>query len=104
MSKQGYNLNPNYTSKVEIALPGLDATENVTRNLNMDDLQDNQRNNMILGRDILSKLITVLNFSDNTIRVNGCTYKGCTTPIKDVSRINFKVASNWLKQKIFWND
>ena len=35
---------------------------------------------------------------------NGGTYKGCASLIKEVSKINFKVASNWLKCKIFWND
>ena len=59
---------------------------------------------MILGRDILSEIKIDLHFCNNKIRVNGGTYKGCTAPMKDFSRINFDMSSDWLKYKIFWNE
>ena len=70
----------------------------------MDYSQYNHSYNMILGRDILYELRIDLSFSENTIMLNGGRYKGRTTPMKDVSKISFNVASNWLKEKIVQND
>ena len=38
---------------------------------------------MIIGRDLLLELKLDLCFSDYTIKVNGCAYKGCTAPTRD---------------------
>ena len=59
---------------------------------------------MIIGRDILFKIIIDLRFSDNTISGNGGMYKVYTSPIRDISRIDFNMTSNWIKDKIVWND
>ena len=70
----------------------------------MDYSQYNHSYNMILGCDILSELRIDLNLSENTIRVNGGRYKGRTNLMKDVSKISFNVASNWITEKIVQND
>ena len=49
---------------------------------------------MILGQDILSELKICLDFSDHMIKCNGGAYKGCTTPMKDISKINFAKTAN----------
>ena len=64
-------------------------------------LQVDHKYNMILGCDILSKLNIDLCFSDNKIRGNEGSYKGCKTQMKDVSKINFNASSNWIKDEIF---
>ena len=55
-------------------------------------LQGNHRYDMILGREIMSKLRIYLCFSNNKIRGNGGTYKGYTAPMKVVSNINFNAS------------
>ena len=54
----------------------------MTWNLYVDDLKDNHSYNIILGRDIMFKLIVYLRFSDNTVRGNGGMNKVCTPQIK----------------------
>ena len=44
-----------------------------------------------------------LYFSDNNIRVNEGAYKGCTSPMKKTSEINYNFSSEWLKDETFWN-
>ena len=55
-STQGGDFNTNYTSKVGIVLPELYATKIVMQTFHVDDLYGNNRHNIILGRDIWSKL------------------------------------------------
>ena len=57
---------------------------------------------MILGRDILSEINVDLCISGNIIRRNGCAYEGYTTPMKNVSKINFNASFDVLNDKIFW--
>ena len=83
---QGGDVITNYTRKVWIVLPELDETKIVTCNFYMDDLQVFHRYGIILGHDILSKLNMDLCFSNNTIRVNGFTYEGCTATNKYISK------------------
>ena len=49
----------------------------------------------------MSKIDIDLCLSDNTIGKNKGAYKGFTTPIKEVLKINFNFSSNWLKDKYF---
>ena len=67
-STQGCELNTNYTIKVKIAKPDMDAKKSVTWDFHVDDLQRTHRYETILGDYIFSKLNIDFCFS-NTIRV-----------------------------------
>ena len=94
---QGGEFNTNYKIGLEIVLPELDATKIIMCNFHVDYLQGPFRYKIILGNDVLSKLSIDFFFSGNTIRVNGGTYKGCTSPMKDISKFIFSFSSNWIK-------
>ena len=65
----------------------------------MDDLQGDHKYNMILGRDIFSKLQIYICLSYNTIIGNGGAYEGFTNPMKDMTNINFNASFAWLHEK-----
>ena len=87
---------------VEIVLPGLDETQSITWNLHVNDSKGKNRYDMILGRYILPELKGQIWFYDQTMRENGRTYKGYTTPMKDVSNINLNVPPDWINGEISW--
>ena len=60
----------------------------------MDDSQGNHRYDMIIWFDILSELKIDFSLSENKIRVNGVMYEGCTSPEKEISKINFNTPYN----------
>ena len=100
-SKQGIDFNNKFTIKVEIVLAELYLLKILMCNFHVDDLQGRHRYDMIIGCDILSELNIDLCFSYNTIRLNGGTHKGCTAPMKDVSKINVNVSSDCIKDESF---
>ena len=53
-------------------------------NFHVDDSQENARYDIILGRDVVPEIWIYLYISNYTIRGNGCEYKGCATPMKDI--------------------
>ena len=65
-------------------------TKSITWILHVDKSQGNHKYYMILGGEILSELKIALCFSNNTIRLNGGTYKGYMT------NINFSTLSERL--------
>ena len=73
-------------------------------NLHVDDSQGNNRYNMILVHDIFYKINMYLCLSNNTNRLNGGAYKGCTYQRKDVSKINYGVSSEWLNDESFGDE
>ena len=101
---QGGDFHMNYTSKVEIIIPKLDATKITTWNCPVDDPQVNHKYNMITRREILSKLQIYLRLSDNTIRLNQGAYEVCTDPVKKISDINFNTPSDDINEKSFQNE
>ena len=68
-------------------------------NIHVDDSNGNHTHYMILGHDISFKLRIDLCLFNNTIRVNEGTYKKCTTTMKEVSKINLNMSSNWFQDK-----
>ena len=68
----------------------------LTWNLYIDDSHGKHRYYMILGHDILSGLKIDLFLSYNKIRGNGSAYEGYTIPMKEASKMNFNVSSNWI--------
>ena len=52
------------------------------------------RYDIILGRDLLTVLGLDLKFSENVIIVREVPYKGCSSPIVDVSNYDFKSIIN----------
>ena len=52
---------------------------------------------IIIGCNIFSELNIDLFFSNNNSRENGGSYKGFTSTMKDISKINFNISSNWIK-------
>ena len=50
---------------------------------------------MILGRDLITSLVLDINFSYRVIIRGNGPYKGCSTPMVDVNKYNFK----YLKDK-----
>ena len=69
----------------------------------MDDGQVCQSNEMILGRELFSKLNIDLCSSDNNTRGNVGTYEGCNSPMKDGSKMIFNLSSNWFQYLRFWS-
>ena len=70
---------------MELVLPELHATNSMTWNFHVDDLQKHSRYDMIMGRDLLLELKLDLCFSNFTIKGNVGLYKGCTVPMKYLS-------------------
>ena len=62
----------------------------------MDELQGHYRCDMVLGSGIISKPKMDLCLTNNTARLTGGTYEGCTTPMKGTSKINFNFSSNFI--------
>ena len=62
----------------------------------MDDSQENNKCDMILGGEIFSELKIDLCFSNNTIRGNRGTYKGCTSTnkIREKYQLQFEILMN----------
>ena len=58
---------------------------------------------MILVHDILYKLNIDLCLSKNKIWGNGGYCERCKTPMKDISKTNFNMSSNFPNQKMFHN-
>ena len=69
----------------------------------MDNLQVNQKYNMILEREIFSELQIYLCFSNNKIRGRVGAYKVCTSPMKYVTDINFNMLYARIHEKCFHN-
>ena len=69
----------------------------VAWNFHVGDSQVNQRYNIIPGCDILYKLKLYLCLSANKNKGGGGAYKGCMSPMKEISKINFNTSYNWLK-------
>ena len=74
--------------------------KSITCNSLVDHLQGSHRYNMILGRDIFSKLKIYLCFSENTIRGGGGAYEVGTSPMKEIFNINAHILSYWNKKKL----
>ena len=53
---KGGNFTTNYTTKLKFTLPELDANKIVTWKCHVDDSDDNNRHDMIIGRDLLAAL------------------------------------------------
>ena len=56
---------------------------------------------MILERDIFLWINIDVCFSDNTSKINGVAYKGCTSPYKENSKIYFNLSPDWIKEKYY---
>ena len=60
---------------------------------------------MIIGQDLLLEIKLDLCFSDYTIKVNGCAYKGCTAPTRDPYDLcddaSFRNEEVWESEHIF---
>ena len=97
------DFNTNYIRILDILLPCLDLKKGVTLNLHMDDSQVTHRYDIILGYNIFSDLGTDLCFYNNTIRISGGVYEGCTAPMKTILKVNFKISYYLIKGKIFQN-
>ena len=102
-SKKGCRFNTNYTSKVEIVLSEIDAMKIRMQKFYMDDSQVCHRYEMIPLLNILPKLNIYLCLPNINIRENVGAYEGCTSPTKDVSKVNFNSSSNWTKENSFRN-
>ena len=63
---------------MELVLPELHATNRMTWNFHVDDLQKHSRYDMIMGRDLLLELKLDLCFYDCTIKGNVGAYEACT--------------------------
>ena len=68
-------------------------------NLHVDESLCNHRYAMMLGLDILYELRIDTHFSNNTVTRNGFLYRGFTDPMKDASKNNLNLSSNWIKDK-----
>ena len=75
----------------------LDPIKRVMWNFHVNNSQGNYGCDRMLVHDILSKLNIDFLFSENTIIEIGGVYKGFAAPQKDISKINFNAASNFLK-------
>ena len=73
------------------------------QNFHLDDLQGTHRYDMIIGRGLFLELNIGLCFCNNTILVDECTYKGCTSSMKETLEIILNFSSGWLKYLIFLN-
>ena len=80
-------------------IPELGAKKSVTWNFYMDDLQENSRYDMIIGRDLLLELKLDLCFSDYMIKGHGGAYKGCTAPMKDI--YNFCDDASFINEEVW---
>ena len=96
-STQGGDFNTKYTSKVENVMPGIDVKTIVIWNFHVGGWQITHRYDMILGRNIFYGLNINLCLPYNIIRVNIVSCIGCTSPMKNVSRINFESSSSWIE-------
>ena len=81
-STQWIGFNTNYTSKVKFVPPDIYSKNILAWNYHVDDWQGNHRYDIILWRDILSKINIDLYFSNNTIRGNGGAHEGCIASMK----------------------
>ena len=73
-------------------------------NFHVDDLQGNIKHDIMLRQMFLSKIKIDLCFSNYTIMVYGGAYEVWNAPIKDSSKINFNASSDWLTEKMFWDE
>ena len=69
--------------------PEFSATTNVSWKSQVDN-STNIRYNMIVGRDLLTALELGLKFSENIIIIGEGTYKGCSSPMADLSNYDLK--------------
>ena len=86
---QAGNLTTKFKVKVDFTLPALSATNVVTWNCHLDDSAKG-RYNMILGRDILKKLVLNLKWSEHVIEVDDGTFNRSTIPMVDLGTYIFK--------------
>ena len=87
--KQAGNITTSLKFKVNSALPTLSAINFVTCKYNVDDSY-NGRNNMILGRYLLTSLGLNLTSSEHAIEADDGPFKGSITPMVDFGTYLFK--------------
>ena len=75
-----------------------------TCNFHVDDSQGNHKYNIIIGREIFSKLKMYLFLTDHVIRGKGGTYEGCNTPMKYMINITVNTSSARLHEETFWKE
>ena len=75
--------------KLDLSLPVLSATKIMTWKYHVDD-STAVRYDMIIGKDILTKLGIYLKCSTNTIEWIKRTYQGCTTPTVNIDDYDFE--------------
>ena len=83
---------------VDFFLLGFSATKILTWKCHIDD-STNSRYDTILGRHLITLLVLDIEFSENFIIDGEGTYKGCSTPMVDVSNYEFNIITvkrlNW---------
>ena len=91
--------------KADFTLPALSATNVVTCKCHLDDY-DKGINDIILGRDLLTKLGLNLKLSDHVIEAGDGPFKGSTTPMVDFGTHIFKGLNTWkiTPEESFTND
>ena len=75
--------------KFEFYLPVFSATKIVTWKYQVDD-STACRYNMIISRDLLTKLGIYIKVSTNTIKCSKVPYQGCTTPMVNLDYYEFE--------------
>ena len=74
---------------IHFCLPEFSATKNVSWKSQVDN-STNIRYNIIVGRDLLTALELYLKSSENIIIIGEVTYKGCSSPMADLSNYDLK--------------
>ena len=86
---QAGNITTNIKVEVDFTLPELSFTDVVTWKCHVDESAKG-RYDVILGRDILTKLGLNLELYDHVIEANDGTFKGCTVSMVDLGMHEFE--------------
>ena len=84
---KGGNFTTNYKAKVQITLPELDSNKIINWECHIDDNDNNNRYDMIIGRDLLSELKFCVDFGNNIISCNEGPFTGCSTRMKEIDDV-----------------